>query len=180
MQAKHHHNTNLMSQVSSNAILDRAFAHVRQGRACDCPHSDIWSLLLNWINGRRRGGLMLKSLDESIPADCAYVRYMDDWVILIKTRQQLRRVVKRMHAIMHRLKFKLAKDKTFIGRISSGFDFLGHRFNHRGLVGLAKKTVLNFIGRVSQLYEQGASSRRIADYVRRWIIWCRSGLQPTR
>ena len=85
-------------------------------------------------------------------------------------RRKLRRVVKRMHAILHRLKFKLALDKTTIGKTSNGFDFLGYRFNHQGIIGLAKKTVLNFIERLSGLYESGASSQRIAQYVRRWMI----------
>ena len=53
--------------------------------------------------------------DDSILKNCFYVRYMDDWVILTKTRRQLRRVIKKMHQVMDRLKFKLALDKTFIG-----------------------------------------------------------------
>ena len=122
------------------------------------------------------GGLLLKSLDDSIKNDCFYVRYMDDWVILTKTRRQLRRVVKKMHQIMDRLKFKLARDKTYIGRIKRGFDFLGYRFSHRGLSGLAQKTLTNFKERLSRLYESGASGQRIAQYVRRWCLWCVSGL----
>ena len=43
------------------------------------------------------GALILKSLDTSLSTDGAYVRYMDDWVILTKTRNQLRGVVKKMH-----------------------------------------------------------------------------------
>lgn len=43
------------------------------------------------------GGLLLKSLDDLMKAGCFYVRYMDDWDILSKTRRQLRRVIKKMH-----------------------------------------------------------------------------------
>jgi putative transposase len=37
-----------------------------------------------------------------------------------------------MHQVMNRLKFKLALDKTFIGPIRKGFNFLGYRFSHQG------------------------------------------------
>jgi RNA-directed DNA polymerase len=122
------------------------------------------------------GGLLLKSLDDSIMSGCFYVRYMDDWVILTKTRHQLRRVIKKMHQVMDWLKFKLALDKTFIGRISKGFDFLGYRFSHQGIIGLAQKTLSNFKERLSRLYESGASDQRIAQYVRNWMRWCVAGL----
>ena len=82
------------------------------------------------------------------------------------------RMVKKMHQVMQRLKFKLAIDKTFIGKISKGFDFLGYRFNHRGLIGLASKTIQNFNERVAALYEQNASEARIWQYIQRWASWC--------
>jgi len=77
-----------------------------------------------------------------------------------------------MNKQMQKLKFKLAIDKTFIGKISSGFDFLGYRFNHQGLIGLAKKTIQNFNERVAALYEQNASVTRIQQYIQRWVSWC--------
>jgi hypothetical protein len=43
------------------------------------------------------GALMLKSLDKMIPPGCAYARYMDDWVILTRSRHQLRQLIKNMH-----------------------------------------------------------------------------------
>lgn len=137
---------------------------IEQGIAKGCPLSPLM------------GALMLKSLDACVPKETLYVRYMDDWVILVKGKAQLRRLVKKMHQAMQRLKFKLAVDKTFIGRIQKGFDFLGYRFNHRGVVGLAKKTVLNFIERMTELYEQGAPDQRIRLYVQRWARWCCSNI----
>ncbi len=118
------------------------------------------------------GALMLKSLDACVPKKAFYARYMDDWVILVKTRSQLRRVVKKMHHVMQKLNFKLAVNKTYIGRVQKGFDFLGYHFTHLGIVGLAKKTVQNFLERMAKLYEQGANNDRIQLYVRRWSLWC--------
>ena len=94
------------------------------------------------------------------------MRYMNDWVILSKTQHQLRRVIKKMQQVMDRLKFKLALHKTFIGRMSKGFDFLGYRFSHQGIISLPQKTLSHFKERLSRLYESGASSQRIAQYVR--------------
>ena len=55
-------------------------------------------------------------------------------------------------------------DKTFIGRIAKGFDFLGYSFEPKGL-SIAPKTLANFLDRITQLYEQGATVRRIGQYV---------------
>jgi hypothetical protein len=48
-----------------------------------------------------------------------------------------------------------APDKTFIGRIERGFDFLGYHFTRAGL-SVARKTVQYFLEKASRLYEQGA------------------------
>jgi len=49
-------------------------------------------------------------------------------------------------------------DKTFIGRIERGFDFLGYRFRLAGLT-LAKQTIANLIEKASRLYEQKKAPR---------------------
>jgi len=46
--------------------------------------------------------------------------------------------------------------------------WLGYHFNHRGLVGLARKTIQNFNERIAA---QNASDIRIQQYVRRWVGW---------
>jgi hypothetical protein len=100
---------------------------------------------------------------------------MDDWVILAPTRWKLRGAVKAVQVLMGELKLVLHPDKTFIGRISRGFDFLGYWFTPQGL-GIASKSVERFAERVSLLYEQGAGENRIEEYVRRWWRWVRSGV----
>src|SRR5271166_436028 len=47
--------------------------------------------------------------------------------------------------------------KSFIGKIERGFDFLGYHYSPEGLT-VAKKTVANFIGKASRLYEQRRST----------------------
>ena len=76
---------------------------------------------------------------------------------------------------------QLAKhpDKTFIGRIEKGFDFLGYHF-WPGKLGVAKKTIEHFVARAHRLYEREAGkhdvSSRLGVYVRRWMQWVRAGL----
>jgi hypothetical protein len=44
-------------------------------------------------------------------------------------------------------------DKTFIGRIEKGFDFLGYHFSPEGL-SVAEKTIEKFLARAVRRYEQ--------------------------
>ena len=66
-------------------------------------------------------------------------------------------------------------DKTFIGRIARGFDFLGYWFSTSGL-GVAKKTVDRMLDKVDRLYEQDADDVRIETYFKGWWQWVRSGV----
>ena len=55
-----------------------------------------------------------------------YVRYMDDVVLLAKSRWQLRRAIAALHAVLRPLHLRLRRVKRFIGRTSTGFDSLGY------------------------------------------------------
>jgi hypothetical protein len=103
---------------------------------------------------------------------------MDDILILAPTRWRLRRAVKAVNQTLGALSLEKHPDKTFIGRIERGFDFLGYHFSPAGLT-LAKETVANFIEKASRLYEQKRSPALAATalemYVRRWVRWTTSG-----
>ncbi|MDZ7870704.1 MAG: reverse transcriptase domain-containing protein [Rheinheimera sp.] len=71
-----------------------------------------------------------------------YRRYMDDIIVLCKTRWQLRSAVRLIHNQLSELKLSKAPDKTFIGKVSKGFDFLGYRYDRASLK-LAVKTLEN-------------------------------------
>jgi RNA-directed DNA polymerase len=70
------------------------------------------------------------ALDEAMTGlkGVFYARYMDDWVVLCKTRHQLRNVIKLTYQVLNKLKLKIHPDKTYIGKIEKGFDFLGYHF----------------------------------------------------
>jgi hypothetical protein len=67
-------------------------------------------------------------------------------------------------------------DTTFLGRISRGFDFLGHAFQPAGLE-VAPQAVERCVQRVSRLDEQGVDPIHIGTDVRRRLRWTRSGLR---
>ena len=81
------------------------------------------------------------------------------------------------------LRLEKHPDKTFIGRIERGFDFLGYHFSPERL-SVAKKTIENFIEKASRLYEQkrsaGSSVTALEVYVRQRLRWSRAGLESGR
>jgi hypothetical protein len=120
----------------------------------------------------------LLPLDRALTrAGCFYARYVDDWIVLTKTRAQLRKMVRITNLVLAKLKQTKHPDKTFIGRIAKGFDFLGYHFNGLALRP-AKITIQRAFDKILQLYERKASpnQERLAGYLRRWNIWVRAGL----
>ncbi len=96
-------------------------------------------------------------------------------MILAPTRWKLRAAIRLVNGTLAELKVEQHPDKTFIGRISRGFDFLCYVFSPTGLE-VAPRAVENCVERVFQLYERGAGLVRIGAYVRCWKRWARSGL----
>jgi hypothetical protein len=80
--------------------------------------------------------------------------------------------------VLERLKVEKHPDKTFVGRVLRGFDFMGYHFTLRAKKGLrvAAKTIENHLARIARLYEQGADIERTGNYTRRWLSWVNAGL----
>ncbi|MCD4506101.1 hypothetical protein LQR30_18600 [Chromobacterium piscinae] len=109
-----------------------------------------------------------------------YVRYMDDFVILAATRWQLRRAVRRLNLWFAQLGVRQHPDKTFIGAISKGFDWMGFQLDLRGLIGQGKRALQNHAERCRRLYEQMRKrpaverAARMVGYLRSWLSWAKS------
>jgi hypothetical protein len=155
----------LIRQYVRRTIYDGGlYEDVERGISLGCPLSPLM------------GAFYLKLLDERVEkTGLAYARFMDDWVILAPTRWKLRAAIRLVNETLAELHVEQHPDKTFIGRISRGFDFLGYAFTPAGLE-VAPQTVKRCVQRVSQLYEQGVDTIHIGAYVRRWQRWARSGL----
>jgi hypothetical protein len=160
------HVLNLVEQYIRRTVYrDGYYQDIKRGISLGCPLSPIM------------GGLYLAVLDLRMErTGLFYVRFMDDWVILARTRWQLRKAVKLVMQTLAELKIEPHADKTYIGRASRGFSFLGYAIASAGIVGIAPQTRRRFVERLTRLYEQGASVERIGNYVRRWQRWAVSGL----
>jgi RNA-directed DNA polymerase len=96
----------------------------------------------------------------------------DNPIVLAKTRWRTRKTVRKVNQHFNQLKVEQAPDKTFIGRISKGFDFLGYQFGKEKLT-VSKRTIHNHFRRLTQLYEQKKHQPNwkmlLDDYRRRWV-----------
>ena len=81
------------------------------------------------------------------------VRSVDDILILAPTRQKIRKAMALVQATLSRLHLDTHSDKIFIGRVTRGFDFLGHHFRE-GALSAAGKTVAKMKAGAARLYEQ--------------------------
>ncbi len=135
------------------------------------------------------GGLYLTGLDAHLSHNkqITYIRTMDDICILAKTRWHLRTAIKQLNQQFNALKVKQHPDKTFIGRIEKGFDFLGYHFSREPLK-LADITVRKHVERLHRLYEQQSKTKAnpqqialvLGEYVKRWQRWCTAGLSDLK
>jgi hypothetical protein len=144
------------------------FTDNRHGISRGCPLSPLM------------GAFFLNALDDTMKRPgIFYVRFMDDIVVLAKTRWKLRSAVADLNAVLSDLGLSKHPDKTFIGRIERGFDFLGYHFSARG-VRVSSATLARFLERAARLYEQGpwepGGLLRACSFVRRWMGWASGGL----
>ncbi len=105
--------------------------------------------------------------------DVKYFRFMDDILILTPTRWKLKKAIRVLNETFNELKLDKHPDKTSMGRIEKGFDFLGYHFSPQGL-SLAQKTIDNFFEKALRLYEQEPPHRRmkqLGEYTHRWAGW---------
>ncbi len=129
------------------------FREIDSGISRGCPISPLL------------GALYLKTLDDHFSGNnLYYIRYMDDILILTKTRWQNRRAVKRLNRILNTLKVEKHPDKTFIGKIDKGFDFFGYHFS-RAALKIAGKTLEHHALHIARLYERLRQKKATSDEV---------------
>ncbi|QKJ60698.1 reverse transcriptase domain-containing protein [Serratia fonticola] len=126
------------------------------------------------------GASLLHHVDSDFAAQAGtfYLRYMDDFVLFARTRWQLRRCVKQLHHYFNLAGFETHPDKTQLGRIEQGFDWLGVWFTPEGTA-IAPRALENYRIQRLRLYEQarrrGLSTAdcdaRVQAYDVRWNRW---------
>ncbi len=71
----------------------------------------------------------------------------------------MRKAIKKANQVLETLKMRKYPDKTFIGRVERGFDFLGYLFSPPPVTGLevAKKTIDNHVANISPYRRRAAA-----------------------
>jgi RNA-directed DNA polymerase len=100
------------------------------------------------------GAIALIPLDKAMGRikGIFYARFMDDWLVLTKSKTALRKIIKITHDVMNTLKFQLHPTKTFIGKIKKGFNFLGYYMDFETILP-ATETIRRAFERTAALYE---------------------------
>jgi hypothetical protein len=168
-----HINDKLMMNLTTQYIkrcveYGGVFTDIRKGISSGCPLSPLIA------------SFYLYELDKEMEKQSVfYRRYMDDIIVLSPSRWKLRKAIKTVNQHFKKLKLEQHPDKTYIGRIEKGFDFLGYQFGEEKLT-VSKRTLNNHIRRITQLYEQKKHQTDckvlLDDYRRRWVRWVYSGI----
>ncbi len=76
------------------------------------------------------GAFFLTELDTQLEKlGLFYIRFMDDILVLTPTRWKLRKAVRVVNQVLASLCLSKHPDKTFIGRVEKGFDWLGYHIS---------------------------------------------------
>ena len=128
------------------------------------------------------GALYLTPLDRRMDqlrqrgALVAYVRYMDDIVLLARTRWQLRRAIAALQSEIRALGLWLHRVKRFIGRTTQSFDFLGYRIRAGARLRPSAEGLRRLRERARRLHEREGAWHRLRQYVLGWQRWHWGGL----
>ena len=150
----------LARHIDDRAILNLLGQYMRRtAERGGCFHDHERGISLGCPLSPLMAAYFLHELDERMERTrLFYVRFMDDILVLAPTRWTLRRAVKAVNEVLGSLRLEKHPDKTFIGRIERGFDFLGTHFSRDGLR-VAKATMRKFVERAARLYEQKREER---------------------
>ena len=107
-----------------------------------------------------------------------YTRYMDDYVILCKSRWQLRKAISHMYRVLKALQLNVHPDKRFIGKTKRGFDFLGYQFKQGRLLRPSKESYRRLRTNARAPHERGVDQSRLLSicYFKRWLFGGLKGL----
>ena len=111
------------------------------------------------------GAFYLHELDEALAKEPVfYIRYMDDIAIASNNKHRLRGAIAVINKTLNQLNLEKHPDKTFIGRASRGFDFLGYHFQQTAtgkvILTLAQKTITNFENKLAALKDGATKAQR--------------------
>ena len=123
--------------------------------------------------------LYLNELDQFVKHKLRakyYIRYVDDFVILHKSKEQLETWKNEINSFLkNKLKIELHPSKSHVLRLNSGINFLGFRifYNHKLL---RKSNIRNFERKFNNLrilFDEGIIGREKAlEVLEGWLAYC--------
>ncbi len=162
--------TNLIRQYLYYCVDDGGEIHTPQ---TGIPRGCALSPLL--------GGSLLYFVDMEFNATegIYYARYMDDFMVLTRTRWQLRKCVARLNEYFEWGGVTKHPEKTYIGKLSHGMDWLGVQFDESGATGISARALKRHRERCLTLYKHACTygfthneaMSQIQAYRIRWLKW---------
>lgn len=131
------------------------------------------------------GASMLRHIDQHFyyDEDVFYTRYMDDFLLLTKTRWHLKKRIKKLSEFFELSGFERHPEKTQTGRIEKGFDWLGIEFLPSGMR-ISPRSCANHAEQVAKITRKFKPTSafptldsRLTAYEKRWNIWANSLLK---
>jgi hypothetical protein len=110
------------------------------------------------------GAIALVPLDKAMEKmkGVFYSRFMDDWVVLTRSKTALRKIVKITHQVVNALKLQLHPCKTYIGKVSHGFNFLAYYMDNQKILP-SQETIRRFHERsAALLYEPSQYNQNVS------------------
>lgn len=112
----------LLKFVNNGYMLNNEFFSRKKGLSQGSPLSPILA------------NLYLDYFDEEIKQhDVKLIRYADDFIILCKTEEQTKSILKQTNITLSKLNLKINLEKTKIGNVNDGFCFVGLFFDSDGV-----------------------------------------------
>jgi len=129
------------------------------------------------------GALYLSPLDRLFEQrhGIYYARYMDDILILCKTKNQFVKAKRALKNTLAQLKLKLSPQKTKMGELSH-FHFLGMKFsltqlneqvNPQKTVEVHPRTCRRALDKATAMKEDVGNPAHVQQYLSRWALWWR-------
>ena len=102
-----------------------------------------------------------------------YIRYVDDFVVLHKSKEQLKILKKEIdNFLKEKLKIELHKQKTKIISLSRGIDFVGFRNFYRFRL-LRKRNVKSMKRKVGNFYDGRISKEKFQEIFQGWNAYAK-------
>jgi Reverse transcriptase (RNA-dependent DNA polymerase) len=127
------------------------YDYYQKGITKRCPLSPLLS------------AIALMPLDQAMGEikDVFYTRFVDDWIVLTKSKTMLRKIIKKTHNLLNKLHLTMHPNKTYIGKIKKGFNFLGYFYQPSTLLP-SLESIRRCHERSAVRYAQVSQRRRIS------------------